>query len=105
MTRVWIDGVSVGGAGDGWSVTVEPGRHVVRAAVDGHPPVEESVLVAQGEKNRTVLLRMTPKKPAQPVARGAERAGDRADDADGRGPAVDEELLGRSAPPHLDGGE
>ncbi len=59
-----IDGNPVGAGADGWAVTVEPGRHVVRVSVSGHPPNEQTVVVGQGEKNRIVLFRIEDSAPA-----------------------------------------
>lgn len=60
LTRaeISIDGETVVKRVDGWAVAVEPGRHEVRAVVAGYPILEQKVVVAEGEKNRTVVFRL-----------------------------------------------
>lgn len=69
--RVLVDGKTVTEHLDGKSFAVNPGMHVIRAEDGAHTPVEERVLVKEGEKARAINLRFSSlgSKPADaPVA-------------------------------------
>jgi hypothetical protein len=52
--RVTIDGLPLVTRLDGRSVNVDPGTHVLRYEIAGFAPVEQSVVIAGGEKDRLV---------------------------------------------------
>lgn len=56
--RISVDGQLVTEHLDGKSFPVDPGTHVFRAEDGTHPPVEERVLVKEGEKSRSINLRI-----------------------------------------------
>jgi hypothetical protein len=82
ISEIDIDGKPIASQGIGWAVTTDPGKHVVRVVVQGHPPSEQTVVVGQGEKNRVVVFRLAeetsapqpktePKPPPPPAPHGA----------------------------------
>jgi hypothetical protein len=56
--KISVDGKVVTEHLDGKSFPVDPGTHVFRANDGVHPPVEERVLVKEGEKARAINLRL-----------------------------------------------
>lgn len=85
--RVSVDGRVVTEHLDGKSFPIDPGTHVVRAEDGAHAPVEERILVKEGEKARPVNLKFS-----APKAQGEPKPGDpapespSADAAPGRSP-------------------
>jgi hypothetical protein len=63
---VLIDGIVVAKRIDGRAVSLDPGEHRVRFEAAGRPPIERTIVVAEGEKSRLVtgvvpsLKRTTP---------------------------------------------
>lgn len=92
--KVLLDGKVVSETLDGKPFPVDPGVHVFKFETKGAPPVDEKIVVKQGEKNRIVTVTFAiGEDPDQggakkPGAIDAGRDGDRRDD-DGR----------RSSPP------
>lgn len=76
--KVWVDGKVFAEKLDGKAQTLDPGTHVFRFEADGHPTVEETVLVREGEKNRTITVTFPappqPDKPADGAAAVAPKA-------------------------------
>jgi len=70
---VWVDGEPFLDRLEGAAVAIDPGRHVLRFRRGSAPPVEETVIVREGEKNRllTVHLQATA-AAAKPVAETQE---------------------------------
>lgn len=65
--KVSIDGVKVSDQIDGKAIVVDPGLHVFRFEAPNLAPVEERVVVKQGEKNRIVTATFaTPPTEPQP---------------------------------------
>ncbi len=64
---------------DGRAVELDPGWRVVRFERSGFVPARERVLVRQGEKNRTIVVALTPvdhaPAPAPPERAGPEAGG------------------------------
>lgn len=54
--RVAIDGVVVTEQLDGRSIPVDPGKHTVRFQAEGLLPAEETLMVVEGQKGRTVSV-------------------------------------------------
>jgi hypothetical protein len=54
--RVSIDGKPMAETLDGKPVPVDPGVHVFKFETKGAPPVDEKIVVKQGEKNRIVTV-------------------------------------------------
>ncbi|MFS8069891.1 MAG: hypothetical protein ACMG6S_26295 [Byssovorax sp.] len=59
---VSLDGVALQNPLDGKAIPVDPGPHTLRFEARGRPPVEERVLVREGEKRRAVSVHL----PASP---------------------------------------
>lgn len=72
--KISVDGKLVTDHLDGKSFPVDPGTHVFRADDGVHPPVEERVLVKEGEKARAINLRLPAGKSA---GGGAGSAGEK----------------------------
>lgn len=53
--RVFVDGQKAVDSLDGKAVPIDPGPHTFRFEADGKTPVEQQVLVGQGEKSRGVV--------------------------------------------------
>lgn len=56
--EVRLDGAPLKNPLDGKAIPVDPGPHTLRFEARGRPPVEERVLVREGEKRRTVMVQM-----------------------------------------------
>jgi len=54
--RVLVDGESVAETLDGTAISVDPGRHELRFEREGRAPVTQSLLIREGEKNRSVSV-------------------------------------------------
>jgi hypothetical protein len=77
--RVTVDGQVIAEKLDGKAAPIDPGEHIVRFEIVGANPVEQTVLITQGVKNRTILVRFG--KTALPIEAGrgpvTEPRGDR----------------------------
>jgi hypothetical protein len=79
--QVFDDGVPFATRLDGKAVPVDPGPHAFRFQSADLPPVERSVVVAEGEKNRLLVVDIgVPARPTEPAAppasaRSADHAG------------------------------
>jgi hypothetical protein len=78
--RVFIDGKPVSERLDGKAIYVDPGSHTFRYEAAGAPPVEDTLLVREGEKSRVVTVTFQtgdgPKEPAlHPGPEGGGRSG------------------------------
>jgi hypothetical protein len=58
--RVLVDGVVVAEQLDGRATPLDPGSHVVRVEAAGQTPNEREVLLPEGQKNRTHVVRFAP---------------------------------------------
>jgi hypothetical protein len=67
--RILIDSKLVASKLDGKAIAIDPGRHVIRFEITGREPIQEEVLIREGEKNRPVSANWS--KPA-----GEKRVGD-----------------------------
>jgi hypothetical protein len=70
--KVTVDGQLAASRLDGKPIELDPGVHTFRFEVAPWPPVEQQVLVAEGEKNRTVLVQFgqtDEKEPDVPMHR------------------------------------
>lgn len=52
--RVSIDGTRMVDSLDGRPMNVDPGSHVFHFETEGQPPIDKTVLIKQGEKNRSI---------------------------------------------------
>lgn len=59
--RVTVDGQPFAGALDGTAQAVDTGAHTFRYEADGMEPVEEQILISQGEKDRVLKVVLAPK--------------------------------------------
>src|SRR5262249_42485296 len=75
--RVSIDGVVVTETLDGKPIAVDPGPHKFKYETAGSAPIEEQVLVREGERNRPLTASF---------ARGEERADTRREEKRGGAP-------------------
>jgi hypothetical protein len=63
--RVTVDGQPFLEKLDGTAATIDPGQHMMRFNHAGDPPVEQKIIVREGEKNRQVSVQLgTPVVPA-----------------------------------------
>jgi hypothetical protein len=80
--RVLLDGRVAVEAFDGKAVAVDPGTHVFRFESPRQTPVEQRILIREGEKNRVLRVDMGggaqagAPRPAGPDARASESGGD-----------------------------
>jgi hypothetical protein len=73
--RVAMDQVPLVASVDGRAVDVDPGRHVFRFEREGEA-IEQFVVIREGEKNRAVTVKFTPRAapaPPQPAPPALER--------------------------------
>ncbi len=68
--RVSMDGAVLMNRLDGLAAAVDPGVHRFVFEREGNPPVVEDVTIREGEKARSILVKM-PDRPAPPPASGA----------------------------------
>ena len=61
---VFLDGVQISSTLDGQLVAVDPGAHKVRVVVGEGKPLEQELVVAPGEQNRTVVFDVSTKPAA-----------------------------------------
>jgi len=54
--RVWLDGVLLVDRLDGKAFPIDAGDHVVRFEMEGRAPIEENVIIREGEKNRPLTV-------------------------------------------------
>jgi hypothetical protein len=67
-TRVWLDGAPWADALTGRAVAVDPGEHRFRFEHAGRPPIEQSVIVAEGARLHPVnVVFEAPPHPLAPV--------------------------------------
>ena len=53
---VFVDGVLVVSALDGKAIPLDPGVHALKFASSGHVPVEQRIVVSEGERDRPVVV-------------------------------------------------
>lgn len=68
--RVSIDGKPFTDSLDGRAISIDPGPHLLRFEVEGQKPVEQRVLIREGEQRRTVTVQF----PAPSAPAGTEAA-------------------------------
>lgn len=77
--RVSVDGQVVTESLDGKPLLVDPGVHVFKFETKGAPPVDEKIVVRQGEKNRIVTVTFAigdePEDKAAPIEGERDRRG------------------------------
>src|SRR5262249_23671856 len=61
--RVTVDGTRLTTNLEGKPFPLDPGPHVVRFEADGLRPVEEKIVLRDGEKNRSLAVVMAPSSP------------------------------------------
>jgi len=65
--KVTVDGQPFAGALDGTAQAVDTGAHTFRYEADGMEPVEEQILISQGEKDRVLKIVLSPKGVKTPT--------------------------------------
>jgi hypothetical protein len=86
--KLLIDGVEVRARLDGKAIEVDPGAHELRVEAAKREPVEQTVLVAQGEKQRMIVITVSGAGPLSPRAStmadtASSPAGDASEEAGG----------------------
>jgi hypothetical protein len=81
--RVFVDGELFASALDGKAMFLDPGAHALRFEYADNEPVEETVLIREAQKERTLDVQFKPKAPLEPqpprsVEPGADRGQRRA---------------------------
>ena len=72
--RVTLDGTLLSPSLDGRAIPVDPGEHVFRYERAGSPPVEQRVILREGEQRRVLEVRFQsqPRPPEQPATASAD---------------------------------
>jgi len=66
--RVLADGEMISEKLDGKAISLDPGEHLLRFEPQGSAPVEERVILREGEKRRAIAVRFAePEKPKPPA--------------------------------------
>jgi hypothetical protein len=65
--RVLVDGIVVATALDGRPTEIDPGLHTLTFEHAGKPPLEQKVIIREGETSRRVLAEWSPPRVAAPV--------------------------------------
>ncbi len=73
--KVSIDGVQVTDHLDGSALPVDPGSHEFKFEVAGQPPVTQTIILHEGEKDRRETVNMGGGAPLPPTPRGNEETG------------------------------
>jgi hypothetical protein len=73
--RVFVDDKQALSQLDGRPLELNPGRHALRYEAGGYAPAEEAVLIALGEKNRTLIVTLQRGAGAPPAAATSAAAG------------------------------
>ncbi|MGH7280948.1 MAG: hypothetical protein ACRELY_05440, partial [Polyangiaceae bacterium] len=70
--HVTFDGVTLADKLDGKAVFVDPGMHTFRFEIPGEKPIEQQMVIHEGEKNRLVSVSLAPATvtPPEPPAAG-----------------------------------
>jgi len=66
--RVSLDGAPIATHLDGKPIELDPGSHTLHFEMDGAPPVDQPLLVREGEKDRLVTVAIGPEPPPVVVA-------------------------------------
>jgi len=66
--RVFVDGEPVAERLDGSALPIDPGGHRFRFETAGAPPIEQQVLVREGEKNRKIAVQFAGGAPGSGAA-------------------------------------
>jgi hypothetical protein len=66
--KVTMDGASLTTTLDGRPVPIDPGEHAFRFEAAGQPPVDKTLVVREGEKNRIESVVLGPVVPPPPAA-------------------------------------
>jgi hypothetical protein len=89
--RITVDGTVIAEKLDGKAVPMDPGEHVVRFEMAGAAPLEQKVLIRQGERNRTLVAAFKAGSSPDPAPAGGPTPGA------GVGPVAEQGGGGRSA--------
>ena len=65
--RVTLDGAPLVDHLDGKPVEIDPGTHALHFETEGAPPVDQTLLVREGEKDRLVTVTLGPPPPPPPT--------------------------------------
>ena len=67
--RFFVDGVRISDRLTGAPVTLDPGEHLLRFELQGSTPVEERVILREGERDRSVPVTFATRSPVVPASR------------------------------------
>lgn len=73
--HVTFDGVTLADRLDGKAVFVDPGMHTFRFEIPGEKPIEQQMVIHEGEKNRLVSVSLAPAVVAPPPPAGGNPGG------------------------------
>jgi hypothetical protein len=68
--RVWVDDALLAQALTGAALELDPGPRAFRIEAPGYVPVERSITIRQGEKNRVINVELAPVEGASETSRG-----------------------------------
>ncbi len=75
--RVSVDGELVASKLEGRALEIDPGQHVLRVVVEGREPLEQTIVVREGERRRAVTVSFpSPRPAASQAAAGASSQGE-----------------------------
>ena len=66
--RVSVDGELVASKLEGRALEIDPGQHVLRVVVEGREPLEQTIVVREGERRRAVTVSFPSARPTGPTS-------------------------------------
>lgn len=99
--EVWVDGEKIVDKLDGKGLPLDPGQHALKFVREGSPPVEQTIVVREGEKNRKLEVKLVPEKVVDPKKDGP-KLGDKPPPPDVTEPPPDETPKPPPPPPVMD---
>ena len=79
--EVWVDGVKLVDKLDGKAVAIDPGKHALKLVPASGAPVEQTIVVREGEKNREVKRTLAADRPEASTEPGKQPDSTAPDDA------------------------
>jgi hypothetical protein len=72
---ILLDGQAVDAATSGTAISLNPGQHTLHAEAEGYGPVDQTIVVREGEKSRVVTLTLRSLNPEPAAAAGVTAPG------------------------------
>ena len=66
--NVYVDDELVAEGLDGKAIEIDPGTHTIRYEIEGSDPIEEEVLIREGERNKTLEVSFASEEEPPPAA-------------------------------------